>query len=67
MTEIFEIIASLEQSVDLEDEVKEESDPAKLISDDAEDIENENNQGTKFETLEKSKFSFCNCCDYILI
>ena len=37
----------------LEDEAEEESDSAKLTSDDAEDINGENKQGTKFRTLEK--------------
>ena len=43
-------------AVYLEDEDEEESDSAK--NDDAEDISNENNQGTKFGTLEKPMFSF---------
>ena len=42
-------------AVNLEDEAKEESDPTKLISDDsgsdAEDINIENQSGTKFGTL----------------
>ena len=49
---------SIPIAVSLEDEAEEESDSAKHISDDAEDINNENKQGTKFGTLEKPMFSF---------
>ena len=48
-------------AVNLEDEAKLESDPAKLISDDsgsdAEDINIENQSGTKFGTLKMPVFS----------
>ena len=49
---------SIPTAVYLDDETEEESDSAKLISDDVEDIYNENKQGTKFGTLEKAMFSF---------
>ena len=48
-------------AVNLEDEAKVESDPTKLISDDsgsdAEDINIENQSGTKFGTLKMPVFS----------
>ena len=49
---------SIPTAVYLDDEAEEESDSARLISDDVEDIYNENKQGTKFGTLEKPMFSF---------